>query len=854
MSTRSYICSKQEDGTYKGVYCHHDGYLQYVGAILLDHYNNNAKIEELLKLGDLDVLAEKLYPDINQSHTIFNKQSDVCFAYGRDGGEKNREAIYFDLQDLKNSDMDYVYLFENGKWQYLEPNKFNFEIKDVEEELCSFWKDNGFDERPIGIYGDFIEDKDFAFVRIALENRKEQIQNTTNIEETKTFQKSVLNAIDKPSDTKKTGWERVNEDRQALIDKIKVEIEKGNLTWHHYLVGHEIPFNGSTEKDYNGMNRLYLAFSAANKGFEDPRWYTYKQAQELNLQVKKGERGTKIEKITVYDQKLKREIKSSKDLDAITKDMLEEEKQAYISENVKSYYNQYVVFNGEQIEGLNKYVASRLNDEEKNSTCEHILQNSFVPIEYVDTNVASYIVSQDKVNLPNRDKFVSMDEFYTAAFHELAHASGAESRLNRKVDNHNQKSYAKEEVTAEMASLFLQQALGVELKDVSIKNSAAYIQNWNAILAEPREFVKAIKDAEKASTFILKGTKEKNKENVEVKDNKENIETKDNNKNMLSPQEYYAQKNAKKLDDIVKNVPAEMKALNNWCAFKTYYDKESGKKKKFILSAETGSWAKCNESATWTSFDKALAFAREQNCEGLSFALNPNDGITCIDLDHCIGDKGMRSQLCWDVLNASDKTYAEKSASGKGVHVFFKAQGVTDGFNLKNDEKGIECYDRAKFISMTGNLISKSNELRPATEKLVALVHKELGEKKQLVSQARMTFDNYGFKQLSTSEVIETIKRSKVGNDFKDLMNGVNLMNDLSRSDAKLLGIIGFFTNYNESQMKDIFMTSGLYRPNKGEQYIDRTISYIKRTAVIAPTKLGKSHQAQKTRAKGKGK
>ena len=35
MSTRSFICVEQDDGSYKGVYCHSDGYLTYNGAIIL---------------------------------------------------------------------------------------------------------------------------------------------------------------------------------------------------------------------------------------------------------------------------------------------------------------------------------------------------------------------------------------------------------------------------------------------------------------------------------------------------------------------------------------------------------------------------------------------------------------------------------------------------------------------------------------------------------------------------------------------------------------------------------------------------------------------------------------------------
>ena len=58
MSTRSYICAKQPDGTYKGVYCHYDGYLEYNGAMLLDFYPTKEDADKILQLGSLSTLKE----------------------------------------------------------------------------------------------------------------------------------------------------------------------------------------------------------------------------------------------------------------------------------------------------------------------------------------------------------------------------------------------------------------------------------------------------------------------------------------------------------------------------------------------------------------------------------------------------------------------------------------------------------------------------------------------------------------------------------------------------------------------------------------------------------------------------
>ena len=63
MSTRSYITMKTGDDTYRGVYCHYDGYLEYNGRMLLEHYNTQERVERLLSLGCISSLKEKLEPE-----------------------------------------------------------------------------------------------------------------------------------------------------------------------------------------------------------------------------------------------------------------------------------------------------------------------------------------------------------------------------------------------------------------------------------------------------------------------------------------------------------------------------------------------------------------------------------------------------------------------------------------------------------------------------------------------------------------------------------------------------------------------------------------------------------------------
>ena len=125
MATRSNIAIVNQDKSISSIYCHWDGYPEYVGKLLLNHYTTADIVNELLKLGNLSILAENVNP--TESHTFDKPQDRVCVAYGRERGEKDQEAIVFeDLGEFedsaKNSWADYQYLFDNGKWSYRNVN------------------------------------------------------------------------------------------------------------------------------------------------------------------------------------------------------------------------------------------------------------------------------------------------------------------------------------------------------------------------------------------------------------------------------------------------------------------------------------------------------------------------------------------------------------------------------------------------------------------------------------------------------------------------------------------------------------------------------------------------------------
>lgn len=114
MATRSTIAIRNADGTVTGIYCHWDGYFSYNGAILRDHYTDEAMVRELLSLGHISSLGEKIHPDTDAPHTFEKAQKGVCVFYGRDRGEEDQSAELFgSWNDLLNKQgQEYNYLFE----------------------------------------------------------------------------------------------------------------------------------------------------------------------------------------------------------------------------------------------------------------------------------------------------------------------------------------------------------------------------------------------------------------------------------------------------------------------------------------------------------------------------------------------------------------------------------------------------------------------------------------------------------------------------------------------------------------------------------------------------------------------
>ena len=102
MGTRSKIGILRKDGSVDHVYCHWDGYPEHNGSLLFNEYSNINKMNQLIKLGDMSVLNEHIFPVPDKPHnfgSVEDHQEDVCVFYNR---ERNEDWKYTCSKTSKN--------------------------------------------------------------------------------------------------------------------------------------------------------------------------------------------------------------------------------------------------------------------------------------------------------------------------------------------------------------------------------------------------------------------------------------------------------------------------------------------------------------------------------------------------------------------------------------------------------------------------------------------------------------------------------------------------------------------------------------------------------------------------------
>ena len=248
-----------------------------------------------------------------------------------------------------------------------------------------------------------------------------------------------------------------------------------------------MPYCPMTGKQYGGANMVRLMLASIVKGYEDDRWMTFKQFSQyqgdhpaLDMKIRKAEKGIKLlrpEEIVFTVEEdgrwkflTQEEIKKYEELKAQGQEIPDIQR--------KTLFYPFTVFNAAQIEGFpqKEQPAHTMTAIERNEFVERFIASSGVPVEHHGGN-AYYQPATDLVKMPFPDRFTGTEEYYATKLHEFYHATGHESRENRK-DNQSQtiKNYAFEEIRAEMFSMLAGARLDLPMPE---SNSSAYINNWN---------------------------------------------------------------------------------------------------------------------------------------------------------------------------------------------------------------------------------------------------------------------------------------------------------------------------------------------------------------------------------------
>jgi antirestriction protein ArdC len=290
---------------------------------------------------------------------------------------------------------------------------------------------------------------------------------------------------------------RTGQDRTSLYseitDMIISELEAGRAPWVQpwgtaaAKAPLAMPKNAATHRRYSGINVLILWGAVIEYGYSGQSWLTFRQALSLDGHVRKGERGTTVvyaDRFTPEDER-RRAAETGDEAQAIP------------------FLKRFTVFNIAQCEGLPEEIMSVAPPVETNLVlpqAEALIRSTGVDFR-LGGDRAFYDPRHDFVQVPPPQAYFEPINWHRTALHEVGHASGHPSRLNRDLTgSFGSKKYAFEELIAEISAAYLCASLGI----APTVRHADYIGSWLEVLREDdRAIVRAASAASKAADYLL---------------------------------------------------------------------------------------------------------------------------------------------------------------------------------------------------------------------------------------------------------------------------------------------------------------------------------------------------------------
>jgi len=280
---------------------------------------------------------------------------------------------------------------------------------------------------------------------------------------------------------------------QEITDKIIAELEAGRVPWVQPWgtvaanASLAMPKNATTHRQYSGINVLILWGAVIEHGFSIQNWLTFRQALSLGANVRKGEHGTTVVYADrfVPDEERRRADRDGDEPSAIP------------------FLKRFTVFNTDQCENLPPELTTAPAPVPEGLILPHA--EALIRATGIEFRIggerAFYSPVHDFIQVPRPEVYFEPINWHRTALHELAHASGHTSRLNRDLSgSFASKKYAYEEIVAEITSAFMCASLGI----VPTVRHADYIGSWLEVLRDDdRAIVRAASAASKAADYLL---------------------------------------------------------------------------------------------------------------------------------------------------------------------------------------------------------------------------------------------------------------------------------------------------------------------------------------------------------------
>lgn len=306
--------------------------------------------------------------------------------------------------------------------------------------------------------------------------------------------------------------------RNMFMDLLNKPAEEWVKGWESAC---SIPRNGVSGRTYTGINQLMLSMYMAMYKTKDPRFYPAGYVFDPTNPV----RVNKDEKVKVV---LKTPLFKYKDLNdglihqehlSLLKEYLNQPDKYEVLPEKDRYTTKYTpLFHASQLNGIEAYKVKEHEEKQLDSFVSEALEAMGIPLfENIQAQCPYFTeTGGEKICIPPMKNFINQEELDSSVLHELIHATGTESRLNRETLKRYAESKemrAKEELVAEIGSVFALQQTNVKPTNaMDIKNHVSYVANWKEAISSDKgfEYLKEAMDrAQEASTYLCEKTNER---------------------------------------------------------------------------------------------------------------------------------------------------------------------------------------------------------------------------------------------------------------------------------------------------------------------------------------------------------